>query len=571
MLKTVLTLIAALPLVAEVTTLPLIPSPGAPPIYFEARSEGVREGPQGFTVEGDTALVGLGRRLVLTSANLFFEFAPGTREIRRDRGEAFVPSPYEGPDAQITKPARAQFGMDFGVNLPYGIPLNADRVYFYFKFDAGFELLAGPLTLAIPVGVNALFLFDPTDPFFFIAGGLLKPEGDTPPPDSKPAVLTGFGASSQSLIPFRPAVTYGIEQKVREFSGNQIISGTLPLGKLPVVFSGQMITDVNRLGTGQKAIDPLDIGLGPWAQAGINGSFEFGFPFLKVKKLGNLASFGFELGNATAALEVVEEVQHAYFSGDIDPDLEWIPEFIPIKPDGRLVGYAYVSSAGNDFVLKAEGNYAINAATLGQYTGIQLGDFFTVEGSLSVSVRGFHLTGETNDNLGSLGYSQHRRVELFIPFDESRPGFLRLDGMNQVLSLRIQGSALLTRGLASIEGRLDTNQIEIAVRAAIEAQLNGPTQITGTFSIPAAWNEALQGTVLSEANAHKDAIGKVYDDFRKATEGYEFELSLRGMRTVIPGVCDAILNTLNAAERTAHSRIDQRWPRFVPGKGSAKS
>ncbi len=571
---------------AEIMNLDVVAKKGAAPIRFEAERSAVRDMGDGYQVDGDVALAGPARRLTLAGASLFFAFAPGSRQIERVRGKAFVPSPYEGPHVEIRQPARAEFGMDFGRNISYGIPLHEERTYFFFKFESGFSMAIGakeegskPLELTIPAGVKAMFLLDPEDLFFFVGGGLLLPEGEKSAKTEQKEEETkdtggetaGIGYSMQSLIPFRPRVTRGIEEKAREFGGNLLLAGTLPLGKLPVVFRGVSVSDVNRWGTGQKAIDPLEISMGPWAQAGINGSFAFGFPFLKVKKLGALAEFGFQLGNATAALEVVNDKQHAYFSGELQPDLGWVPDIMPLKPEGKLLAYSYVSGEGHDFVLHAEGRYAVDASTLGKWARVDLGTVFETEGLLRVDRHGFRLVGETSGNLGALGIAQHRRVELYIPFDETKPGLLRLDGMNRVLSLRVRGTALITAGVASIEGKLDTNQVDVSVRAAIETPQGQGTRVVGSLSVAEAWNLGLREEVLEEARIHRDTLAKTLAEYEETSKNYELELSLRGMRSVIPGVCDAILRTLSQAEKTAHARIEDRWPWYAPGKGSAKS
>ncbi|MDX2267066.1 MAG: hypothetical protein NW208_03105 [Bryobacter sp.] len=594
MITTLAVLLVAASAHASVFPLDVHPTAADAPIRFEAEQSQVVDTGTGYQVTGDVALVTPGRRFVLTGSDLFFAFAPGTRTIERVRGRAYVPSPYEGPNVTIKQPALAEFGMDLGKNIEYQIPLQPERTYLYFKFDAGFAMEIGatgdeadtkPLTLAIPAGINALMLIDPTDPFFFVSGGVLLPEGMQKGEDSQPSEQEeqkkddesdspeslGFGVSVQSLIPFRPAVTYGIEGKAREFNGNRILTGSLPLGKLPVVFTGTMISDVMQPGSSEKAIDPLGIGFGPYAQAGINGQFDFGFPFLKVKKLGALAEFGFRLGKATAALEIVNGKQHAYFSGIMSPDTSWVPDIMPIKPEREERSYVYVSSDLQDFVIGSESRYAVDASALGKMAGIDLGDIFVVEGSTRIDSRGMRLTGETSDNLGSLGFSSHRKVELWIPFDESLSGYLLLDGANRVMTLRIQGQARFDKTGAVISGRLDTNQLDIEVRSGLQRQNDGRMMFFGDMTVPQAWQLGAQQSIAAEAEAHKAALAKFTDELKKATENYEFELSLRGMRRIMPGICDQIIDALYWAERTAHKRIDDRWPWYAPGKGNAKS
>lgn len=603
----VLTLVPTLAAAQETTVLPLVTG-GPAPVHFEARRSDVYTVGGGYMAQGDVALVTALGRLTLAQSRLFFDVNPQTGQIVRVRGEAFVPSPFEGPYVSIKKPAMAEFGMDFGRNIALGVPLQDDRTYFYFRFDAGFEMQLGvtgdaadpkPITLAIPAGVNALLLVDPLDPFFYFSGGIVTPESDdeeesddtdpdddadpddepppveppaNEPPDEEPETgggQTGFGMSSQALIPFRPGTTYGIAQNVREFNGNRIYTGTFPIGTLPVEATGLLISDVRVAGSEERAVDPLGIGLGPSVEMGVNGTFEFTYSFLKVAKLGKIASFGFELGQATAAVQVVNGVQHMYFSGIISPDTSWLPDFVPFKPEGEIKAYGYMSSAATDFVLHTDGRFAVDASGFGRLVGVNVGDILAVEGSLHVDRNGMRIQGRTDAGLGAFGYDEQRWVDVWVPFN-GEPGYLTLGGLNQIANMSVQGQLHVTPSMVEVTGRLDTPAIESTVRAAVTATETG-TRLTGEMTVPSQFNTDLSAAIVGEGQRVTSELAVLYDSYQDATANYQFELSLRGMRTLIPGLCDSVVSILNQAQNIAHARIDEQWPWYLPGKDIAKA
>lgn len=578
----------------ERVALPLLP-PGSPvAVVFEAERSKVIDMGTGYQVTGDVALVTEGTRLTLAESQLFFQFAGETREIVRVAGVAYVPSPYTGEHVVIKRPALAEFGMDFGRNLDLGIPLNDDRTYFYFHFDTGFEMDVGmggdskPFTVAIPAGLSAMLIVDPLDPFFYFTGGLQLPGqdgntdgnesgdgansegsdsgesaspghggaesegGETGDSEEGGGAMTGFGVSLQSLIPFRPVATYGIEDYVRELQGSTILSGTFPLGSMPVEVSGYMISST----------DSLEIG--------VNGHFEFVYSFLKVRKLGELASFGFDLGEATAAIQVVDGLRHAYFSGVIEPDTSWLPDFVPFLPEGRIRAYAYMSDDPADFALHTDGRYAVDATAFGELVGVDLGDVLVVEGSLDVDRNGFRLFGLTESDLGSLGAGIKRSVDLWIPFNAEESGYLDIEGLARVTSLSVQGRLHADRQGVTISGKFADPSVDLDVQAAIR-NVDGTTRLVGQISVPDLFQSAVSDAVVAEAKAATESLARTYDEYQRATESYEVELSLRGMRRVIPSFCDAVQSVLASAERSAHAKINSKWPWYAPGKGSAKT
>jgi len=591
----------------ETTVLQLTPAGSPVAVGFEAARSAVLPVGSGFYVTGDVAMLVGTERLVMANATLFFE-GDANGHLTRVSGTAGVPSPLTGAVVDITRPALARFGMDLGANLDLGVPLNDTRTYFYFAFDSGFamDISTGgqgkPLTLSIPAGVNATLIVDPLDPSFFFAGDYSLPglggggtdtdsSGDNDPasnpagdPASDPANdpgddaeddtepvdggVPGFGVSVQQLIPFRPATTYGIETFAQEFQGDRIQMGRFPLGGLPVEVSGHLVTHTVQP-EGAPPGDALSRLVAPPDQMGANGHFRFTYSFLEVARLGELAEFGFELGDATAAVQVTDGVQHGYFSGVIEPDMSWLPDAAPFRPEARLRAYAYVSSRGTDFVLHADGRLAIDAAAFGEAVNVDLGDVMVVEGSLHVDATGFRIVGVSDAGLGALGLDQRRSVELWIPFNDDS-GFLQVDGVTRVAGFGIQGRLRVDRTGLTVNGHYDSPDVDMQVHAFV-GSVDGTPRVQGTMSVPDVLQTAVSQSIVQSADAVAATLADAYDDYRQATSAYQFELSLRGMRTVIPALCDGVITALDTAERTAIATIDQRWPWYLPGESTAKS
>ena len=110
----------------------------------------------------------------------------------------------------------------------------------------------------------------------------------------------------------------------------------------------------------------------------------------------------------------------------------------------------------------------------------------------------------------------------------------------------------------------------MAVQAAIVTDTTG-TRLTGQMSVPSQFQTGIGDAIVAEAERVSAELDAMYDDYQQSTSDYQFELSLRGMRTLIPAFCDSMQSVLNSIQRSAHRQIDQRWPWYAPGKSSAKS
>ncbi|HWB86886.1 MAG TPA: hypothetical protein VG675_22265 [Bryobacteraceae bacterium] len=130
-------------LYGETKVISVFPIGTTTPINFETESSNVITTASGYMVFGEADLITPLGKIPLLNANLSFSYAPGTTQVQTMHGEAYVPSPFVSANASIEKPVLAEMGIDFGKNLKLGVPLLDDRIYTYFKFDAGLKMDVG--------------------------------------------------------------------------------------------------------------------------------------------------------------------------------------------------------------------------------------------------------------------------------------------------------------------------------------------------------------------------------------------------------------------------------------------
>ncbi|MCX6149642.1 MAG: hypothetical protein NTX22_03855 [Ignavibacteriales bacterium] len=152
-------------------------------------------------------------------------------------GFALTDIPHEGllKDFKMLGMSAADFGFKKGSEFETGAfqwPVNEDRYYFYYE-DANNPLQA-ELESSSFFNLKKIAI-DPTDPFVFFtcdfSGTKLGELKDI-----------GFGVSVQGYLPFVPAVTIG---GITGFNGNLFLTGTIPIKKYQVAFTGEACVGFN--------------------------------------------------------------------------------------------------------------------------------------------------------------------------------------------------------------------------------------------------------------------------------------------------------------------------------------
>lgn len=344
-------------------------------------------------------------------------------------------------------------GAEINADEKYGIILKDERRYFVYYASSAVEMnISSPLgeekvTLNMPqAGGKIILITDPLDPFLYKFASTAI--GDW-----------GEGDSKNGLIPFVPAQT---------FSGLSTFDGkTIEKGKMGLGFKFVDFFEVE----GMRVIDQPDLDI-DWEnplqsefsyQAGVNGNASFSLGIL-----GN-TFFAFDLAETSGTIDVNREFGSAAFVLDIAPDLEWIPEWMPIDPTTDIYAELYGDSDGK-FSMELAGNY------------------------------------RSTKPLADLS------------------GTMKLDNSGTLLS-----ASTLVSG----------ENFDVSLAFA-----NGIT--TGKVLLPVDYSNSLESEVLATLDTQLSGIDQAYDDLANATENYNFEVSLRGLRASLPATADAVTKTLNA-------------------------
>ncbi|MEP7362286.1 MAG: hypothetical protein ABI972_03455 [Acidobacteriota bacterium] len=585
-----------------------VASAGAAAIQFELQASGAAQMPDGILYQGDASLVTPQGKITFAKSELWFGYAPGTQQVQTVRGKAYVPTPLSEEAVSIDEPVMAEVGYDLGANLKdLGVPLIDDRGYIFFKFDAGLTMHFGTpppdnledepdtsFEISFPAGAAARILIDPLDPMFYFAGAITTPnskkkkdgeaEGSQPSEgtgkqdgedsDDMNGVLIGSGNSYQAMFPFRPLVTWGIEDKAREFYGHRIQTGTFPLFELPVEVTGHVVTNLDPLATGELAIDPMGIGFGPVVQAGANGRFAFSLDFLKVSGLGDLMNLTVPLGKATAAVEIVNDRQLAYISGIYDPASD-LGMGLLLSHDQELKVAALASSDVSESRLYMEGSYKVGASEFGKMVGFDVGNILRVDGRLRIDKAGLflHALTETGANMGPLTSRGQVAAEMEIPAADPANRYMQLSGLIDFAGLGMDGVGKVSPFGLAVTGNLTAPKFSMAITGGVQ-KLSGTPTVFGNMSVPAALQPDLEGEITKESQKAQQEIDNALSSYQKATKDYEFELSLRGMRTAVPPVVDAIVSEI---DQQIPKQLNAKWPKTktlfgsveAPGKSAA--
>ncbi len=414
--------------------------------------------------------------MVLQEAELVFEYGSSPLAgIERLRGTAQVPFPDMGilADAEIGTPVIADVGLDYGSNLAdLEAPLVDDRQYLFFKFSAGFEASVGPIGFKAPGGQSVTFVLDPQDPFFFLTGSL--------PGLSEIAGVEdlGIAMSLQGLIPFTPQTTWGIGDDIGNFDANLYLQGVIPFARLPLNLDGSLVVDVDANDDGNTLFNSL----APDVEYGGNGELNVGIDFLKF------FSFGFNLGSASLGIKITSGEQNAYFSGMLEPDTSFLPqEVVPIRPSTTVNMAGLISDNIAKSFLRAEGEFRLDASSLGHLVGVNLNDLNTTNAKFSADRNGIRLTGITRTSIyPGVGFDSDVQVDANFTGSPTDWG-IGIRGQMDIAGTPIsEGHLQVSTAGLSISGDFVTPLSRIGMSGQIDAsgiEMRGNTGITIPISV----------------------------------------------------------------------------------------
>ncbi|MGW9685077.1 hypothetical protein [Flagellimonas sp. 2504JD1-5] len=414
---------------------------------------------------------------------------------------------------EFAQPLQADIGFYSGKylneNRNYEIVLKDDRSYFVFNIQANIELKIGvnddpnatkPLSIS-PGSAGIALITDYTDPMFFfsIGGGIAGGDGEDNNNNggdnnggdngnsSNDGRLLGvsFGGSFGGNIVYEP--TNPVDDVV-SFGAKTVVGGSASLFKI-VEMSG-LLYENKGFSIDADLQDPLSSNIGVGYRSGFNGKMDLAL------EINSFISFGFPIASGSAAVVAEASTNNgiearAFINGEVDPDLSWYPNFIPIKPDGSLSADGYVNQDGV-FDIGVEGTFSIETPNNQQ----------GIEGAMRFSNPAFEIGGTYFKN------DKEWSVQAAIKKDES------------------------------------------------EVVVSAPTDFVSGLDVE------ISQRIDSTLTVAQDALANL----EKAVSDYEFELSLRGLRQVLPGVISTALQTIDdkvaegidEGRRRARQELDQR-------------
>ncbi len=441
-------------------------------------------------------------------------------------------------------------------------PLAGDRRYFFFNAVARFAAELPPISMQTPGGAGTVVL-DPTDPFFYVAGEVQgfggdgqesdaadadanadgsagsAPDGtadggaevtadgdaaadassdgsaDAASPDGgasatddgadeedgdDAAGMAGFAFSLEGRIPFEPVQVNGVEDRMPTFDGHFFLRTSQPLTPLPISATGEFVYDLDPAEDGDTPFTPEAFAVSPDLAYGVNGALDVAIPFLRFFE------FGFPLGDATAAIEVDGADTSAAFSGLVTAD-EFLPNLpIPVRPTGGIEVHGVLEA--NDPAagyIHAEGSMGIDARVLGLIAGVPLGELYSQDAVLDVTVAGLSIQGSTSAGIHpDVQLAGEAGFEAFVsPWGQSR---LAIFG-NFVIAGEVLENAEMVVDFTGVRvnGRYLTSGYAFAMEGELRADgylLQGSAELAD----PIETNAQASLAALNDVLAHREVV-----------------------------------------------------------------
>ncbi|MGF1638812.1 MAG: hypothetical protein ACFCUU_17180 [Cyclobacteriaceae bacterium] len=468
----------------------------------DIRAEGkVDETTTGYLVNGKVTLSTDSIEIEFEDADLEVAFnEDGT--LKTFEGKALVPSSEKMFTLENPIKADVNFytGRYINENFDIEIRLVDDISYFLFYIKVESELnmtIAGePVTLPNPLGAHITLVSDFNDPmFFFSVGAEIKGS-------------LAFGQSNLGQIPFMPTspVANIISFNAKSVRGMGMGSSSFgdkdsnesdnnadkdknsgdgkdkPKSKkkghkfTQFISAYGMLYQNTELGSNIDWENPQDAELTAGYRSGLNGELSLSFPGME---------FPVGQGSFAAVTEASSKsgiIAKGFFHGIVDPDMDWWPKFIPLKPDGRLSVDGYTTSEG-------EFDFGLAGAF-----GIELPD-----GT-------YHAEGE----------------------------------LRSAQKVSIIGGVPAVENLFAMEGSV-INGDEVWGAKAIFTD----DSTLYIASPPDGFLDGVSEMVTHQVDSAFAIHEKALEDLKKAAEDYEIELSLRGLKNVIPEIVDNALSIID--------------------------
>lgn len=421
-----------------------------------------------FKASGTTTISLGDNEQQMENADLQFEFDEEGNLIDLF-GEADLP-PKLSDNLAIDSKVKARVGLlkghEINADADFGIQLKDEFDYIAFYVGTSTDITIGDseggvgesLTLSPPLSGEIVFIFDPTDVFYYYFASI-------------PLVgEAGTGRSVRGFIPFIPQEDY---DQLDSFEGHFIDKASFGIGFKVFDFFELEGTRVIKLPV-PKTIDwenPLQSDID--FKAGLNGNASFSFSIFSV------GLFEFDIASTSGTFDVGVDRQHFAMQTTIAPDVSWQPEWFPILPSSEIVGQWSINGSG-EFSVGLQGSY-----------------------------------------------------DSVIP------------------QAKLQGSMTLNNDGAKFTAAIPSGNFPIAISAEF---VENETRVAISADIdPAA---TITQAVNNSLDQQLDQLQESIDNLTNAIADYEFEVSLRGLRSAIPEIVDTSVGILNAIPGAVRDSVD---------------
>lgn len=146
----------------------------------------------------------------------------------------------------------------------------------------------------------------------------------------------------------------------------------------------------------------------------------------------------------------------------------------------------------------------------------------------------------------------------FINGDGSFSASLSSSFESKLPEAMLVGSMQIDNQNVVLEGSVDNGDKPLGVTATFFD--NGVSVVVDVY---ADFSNGISQTVTTALDEKLVEVQQAFDDLQQATADYEFELSLRGLRSALPGIADAAITTLNAIPGTVRDEVDSAIVSYV--------
>ena len=149
----------------------------------------------------------------------------------------------------------------------------------------------------------------------------------------------------------------------------------------------------------------------------------------------------------------------------------------------------------------------------------------------------------------------------FVPESQLSADFYATD--KGILDANLGGAFKSTVPAADVEGSIHITLDAVTMKAVVRDRIDIPMSISfgdnethAKVELDVAFTDEINTAVASAFDRAEQAVDQAIADLEAAITGYEFEVSLGGLRTAIPAIADAAIATLDGLPATVRTAVD---------------